>query len=262
MKVIILSGSPRKNGNTERLAKLVEQSLVRRGERKGIAIEAEHLPLSVTQAAACRGCRACFEKGENSCPIKDDLLSMYGKLLGADAAVFLSPVYVEDVTGIMKNLIDRLAFCCHRPAFGGKVAAVLTTSGGGSTKHALQTMDRALHAWGYSVEASGMFRMGALMKKEEMERLYTGTAEKIADRLLAGYEKKRQSKHSFISLLYFKIQQTSNRKHQGNDNPDSRYWGEREWLNPRRTYYCENRTSPLITALARGAGALMALFFV
>ena len=47
----------------------------------------------------------------------------------ADGIIFASPVYVNDVSGIAKTWIDRLAYVCHRPAFAGKCAYLIATVG-------------------------------------------------------------------------------------------------------------------------------------
>jgi multimeric flavodoxin WrbA len=56
----------------------------------------------------------------------------------------------------MKNWIDRMAFNNHRPAFAGKSAVIVTTSGMGSTSHTQKTMQYALMAWGIHVSFARM----------------------------------------------------------------------------------------------------------
>lgn len=51
----------------------------------------------------CRGCRIYFDKGEELCPIKNGLLNIRDKINSADGIILASPVYVEDINGIMKN---------------------------------------------------------------------------------------------------------------------------------------------------------------
>ena len=59
-------------------------------------------------------------------------------VLEADGVVLASPVYVNDVSGHVKTLIDRLAFVCHRPQFM-QTPFFLATTGGSSCRHALRT---------------------------------------------------------------------------------------------------------------------------
>ncbi len=78
------------------------------------------------------------------CPCRDGLAALRKKLLPADGVIAASPVYVEDVSGTMKNWIDRMAYHCYRPAFAGKLAFVVITSGVGTTGRAAQTMATAM----------------------------------------------------------------------------------------------------------------------
>ena len=161
MKIVALNGSARSGGNTATLLRLMEQRLKAQAAATGIAMEYESVLLGGQNILRCIGCRACFDKGEAFCPLKDDLAGLNARLLKADAVIFASPVYVEDVSGAMKTFIDRMAFHCHRPAYAGKPAVVIATSGSGASGHTLRTMRVALMAWGFRVASGRQFRMGA-----------------------------------------------------------------------------------------------------
>jgi multimeric flavodoxin WrbA len=66
----------------------------------------------------------------------------------ADGLLLASPVYVDDVSGLTKTWMDRLAYRCHRPGFGRKCAYPVATVGGRPTRHTLRTMNAALLTWG------------------------------------------------------------------------------------------------------------------
>lgn len=167
MKVISIISSNRKNGNTERLISLLEVELQSTAMSLHEEIEIERVALGHEELKMCLGCRVCFDKGEELCPLKDELLHIRELINAADGVILASPVYVEDVNGIMKNWIDRMAFNCHRPAFAGKTAMVITTSGMRSTNHALHTMKTALVLWGLYVVGQYKFCTGDFMKTEE-----------------------------------------------------------------------------------------------
>ena len=78
----------------------------------------------------CKGCRTCFDRGEDKCPLKDDIPAIKAKMDAADGVILASPVYMDDVSGLVKTWIDRLAYVSHRPAFGGKCAYPIATVGG------------------------------------------------------------------------------------------------------------------------------------
>jgi multimeric flavodoxin WrbA len=99
MKILAISCSPRKNGNT--VAMLEE---VLRGARDKNA-ETELYSVSGKNLQPCEGCWACTESGE--CHIKDDIPVLYDKMLEADGIVFGTPVYFYGMTAQAKTIIDR-----------------------------------------------------------------------------------------------------------------------------------------------------------
>ncbi len=98
-KVLGISGSPRRNGNTELLLK----ELLNGAEASGL--EVELIILSELSISPCTSCDSCQKDGQ--CVINDDMQLMYGKLLEADYVVFASPVYFKGVSAQMKAFIDR-----------------------------------------------------------------------------------------------------------------------------------------------------------
>jgi len=54
----------------------------------------------------CTGCGTCYNMGK-SCPQKDDMAEVLGKMIAADAIVMATPVYFYTMNGQMKTLIDR-----------------------------------------------------------------------------------------------------------------------------------------------------------
>jgi len=263
MKIIEINSSFRKNGNTERLIMLIEQQLNIFAAARNIVIEFEFISLAELDIATCRGCRACFNKCEDRCPLKDDLLEVRNKLLEADGVILGSPIYVEDVNGIMKNWIDRMAFNCHRPAFSGKSALILTTSGAGSSKHALRTMKAALSTWGFYISAQSKFRMGALMEINQVEKCYSKKSRMLADKLFTTILKNKPVKPSFSSLLIFKVQQKYwNMDIHQTSKYDYEFWKNNGWLEPHCDYYVKHKASSLKSRIARFIGGIVALFFV
>jgi multimeric flavodoxin WrbA len=122
MKVIGVCGSPRK-GNTEwMLNTLMEE--VKRGSD-----EAEVLLLRKMDIKMCRGCLACEKYGrerKGDCIIKDDMAAVYPKLIAADVIVLATPAYMEMLSGLLKNFLDRT--CAVWPRLKGKRMAGLAVA--------------------------------------------------------------------------------------------------------------------------------------
>lgn len=98
-KVLILSGSPRKNGNSDILCNEFMKGAKESGN------EVEKIRVSEKNIGYCRACYACKETG--ICAIKDDMGEVLQKMIDADVIVLASPVYFYSIDAQLKALIDR-----------------------------------------------------------------------------------------------------------------------------------------------------------
>jgi len=99
MKVLGIMGSPRRQSNTEILLdKALEGA-------KEAGAEVERVLVSKLKISPCLEIYACRKDG--NCAIRDDMQSLYKKLLEADHIVFASPIFFYGVTSQAKALIDR-----------------------------------------------------------------------------------------------------------------------------------------------------------
>lgn len=263
MKIISLVSSFRKEGNTNRIADLMEKQLLAIAQNENTELEIEWIQLGHLDIRTCMGCRVCFDRGEEKCPLKDDLLSVRDKINSADAILAASPVYVEDVNGIMKNWIDRMAFNCHRPAFAGKTAYIVTTSGAGSSNHSINTIKTAFNTWGISVAGSHKFRMGGLMDIGDVVSKHGGRIRKAAEALFKSARGKCAEKPSFYSFVTFKVLQRRWQKAAKYPNTlDYQYWHKNGWLEKNCSYYMPNKANFIKVKFARLIGSIVAVFFI
>ena len=259
MKLLLINGSPRRGGNTARMLGFLEKELERQAQAQGQSLIIEKCDLAAQSVAPCRGCRVCFDRGESKCPRKDDTPEIYQMMRDADLIIAASPVYVDDVSGAMKNLIDRLAYLCHRPALAGKGAYLLTTTGGTLSPHALGTMAMAFRTWGARVLGQEGFVTGALMDTRDMGTRYHKRIEKTARRILRALTTGKAAAASLVALVFFHIQRQSWLK-----NPDGsldhRYWTEQGWLKKGCHDYIPRRAGFVKRISAQAVGAVIALF--
>lgn len=256
MKILALVGSYRKKGNTARIVQMIEARMQALAAQHTTPLEFETLFLGDMDIRVCRGCRTCFDRGEDACPLKDDIPLIRAKMDAADGLLLASPIYVDDVSGLVKTWMDRLAYLCHRPAMGGKCAYPLATVGGSGTGHTLRTMNGALLTWGYHLVAQTGLKMGALASAEDIAR-YQPAADKAADKLFHAVAQGQALNPTFVSLLAFKVQQLAwQREPPG--SYDRTWWQAQGWLEPGCTFYFPPRSSRIKVALARLAGAAAA----
>ncbi len=100
MKIIGIDGSPRKNGNTEKMVKRVLAGA------KDAGSETEFLKLADLDINYCQGCLACRATGE--CVIEDDMARVVDSIQQSDVIVLGSPIYIWQVSGNTKVFMDRL----------------------------------------------------------------------------------------------------------------------------------------------------------
>ena len=261
MKLLLINSSARTGGNTARVMDLFEQNLSSLARETALDLEFERVPLARLSLKPCIGCRACFYRGESACPQEDGLLELYEKMRLADAYIIASPVYVEDVNGTLKTMIDRMAFLCHRPALYGKSALLFTTSGIGSSRHALTTMEKAFGTWGIKTAATAQYNLGALTAREEVAARYGRQIERTA-RLFLQRMRQKPFRPSLYSLIAFTVQQALwGRPSVDHDTIDYRYWHDAGWLQRGRRYYDPAMAQTPKAIIARGLGKIIALFF-
>jgi multimeric flavodoxin WrbA len=101
-RLLILTGSPRRAGNSEYLAGMAAEAAEAAGA------EAERVSLAAQKILPCTACDLCHARKAKYCVIHDDMDGLYAKVLGADALLFITPVYWFSLGAQIKLFIDRL----------------------------------------------------------------------------------------------------------------------------------------------------------
>ncbi len=99
-KVLILSGSPRKNGNSDILCDEFARGAMKSGN------EVEKIRIAEKKIGYCHACYYCRDHG-GECAIKDDMAEILQKMIEADVIVLASPVYFYSIDAQLKAVIDR-----------------------------------------------------------------------------------------------------------------------------------------------------------
>ena len=98
--IVVLSGSPRKNGNSNKLVAAFKDGAQSAGKNVTV-FQTAHMKI-----AGCMGCEYCL-KNPGKCTLDDDMSGILDALQKADAVVWASPVYYFSVTAQLKATIDR-----------------------------------------------------------------------------------------------------------------------------------------------------------
>lgn len=100
MKILAISSSPRKNGNSDVLCDRFLEGATAAGH------ETEKIRLAEKKISPCLACYHCLNEG-HECAIADDMAQLQQKMIEADVIVMASPVYFYSLCAQMKIFIDR-----------------------------------------------------------------------------------------------------------------------------------------------------------
>ena len=137
MRVLGLSGSPRKGGNTELLIKRALDICKNEG------CELDYVPLSDKKILDCEGCRICKTK---ECAKKDGVAQILDLMIKADALIIASPTYFSSVSGTLKSLFDRsLPLRTNGFRLSNKIGGAIAC--GGSRNGGQENTIKDIHNW-------------------------------------------------------------------------------------------------------------------
>ena len=121
MKILVLNGSPRPNGNTAAMVGAFAEGARESGH------EVTVVPVCQKKIGGCLACEYCHTKGEGKCVQQDDMQEIYPVLEEAEMIVLASPIYYFSFTGQLQCAINRI-YALDKPK-NLKKAALFLSSG-------------------------------------------------------------------------------------------------------------------------------------
>ena len=119
-KIVVITGSPRKNGNSFAMT----DAFIKAAQAKGHTIT--RFDAALKKVGGCHACETCFKTG-NACSFDDDFNVIAPEIEKADVVVFTTPVYWYSFPAQIKGVIDRLfSFCVAGKDIAGKQCALIT----------------------------------------------------------------------------------------------------------------------------------------
>ena len=137
MQVLLVNGSPRKNGNTGLALSMLDNFFQEKN------IETKWFQIPNQPLRGCIGCNGC--NGKNRCVFNDDPCNeLIEDILQADGVIIGSPVYFAAPNGALCSLLDRAfyATCTRSQLLKGKPAAALVTCAWAGGTAALDRLHR------------------------------------------------------------------------------------------------------------------------
>ena len=148
-KIVLLTGSPRRKGNTAQMADALAAALEEKGCRV-VRFDTALLPLG-----GCRDCRACY-RGEGACAF----YVFARELETADGLVLAAPVYWYTFPAQIKHVIDRFVSLYNAKKFPAGIPAALITC---CAEPAMDTFDGIVFAYRKIVSLLGCRNVGEVL---------------------------------------------------------------------------------------------------
>ena len=130
-KFVVITGSPRKNGNSFAMT----DAFIQAAKAKGHTVT--RFDAAMKQVGGCHACMTCYKTGK-ACSFDDDFNTIAPAILDADAVVFTMPVYWYSIPAQIKGVIDRLfSFVVGGKDVAGKECAMIVCC----EEHEMDVMD-------------------------------------------------------------------------------------------------------------------------
>ena len=241
-KVTAFVGSYRK-GNTYKAVERFMEDLQAFG-----GVETEIVMLSKHSLGVCRGCRLCFKKGEEFCPLKDDRDVLMEKIKASDGVVFASPNYSWQMSGLMKVFLDRFGFAIHRPRYFGKVFTSIVTQGIGRGNNIVKYFDFLGKSLGFNT-VKGICVTALNPITERDEKKINQAMAKLSRRFHARLVKPIYPVPSLLMLATFRMSRSSIKMELNDESRDYRYYAEMGWLES--DFFYPSRLGPMKKAAGK-----------
>ena len=220
---------------TYRAVQEFEKRLKERGE-----VEFEYVFLSDYTLDYCRGCKVCFDRGEEYCPLKDDRDVLLRKMEESDGVVFASPNYAFHMSARMKNFLDRAAFAIHRPKFFGRPCTAVVAQGAFGGGDIVKHLGTAGANMGFHTTKGCCVTTREPMTDARSNKLVQETR-KAADRFHEALSRPTPAP-SFSRLMLFRVTRSSISA-LDDSYRDYRYYRDMGWFES--DYFHETKLNPL-----------------
>ncbi len=208
LKILIIVGSPRKYGNTSKLAELAAEGV------RGVGAKPVKIYLVDFEIKPCIGCVSDDQLAcRYPCIIEDDMRKIYKMILESEGLIIATPIYWYSPSGLVKNFIDRLTvfenmiYVTGRSWVEGKTAGVIAVGNDSGSIQTIASIQVTLNSMGFvippwslayfhrmgdvleddnaCIDAYNVGRVVALMAKilrrEEIGEWYSNALEKIIE---------------------------------------------------------------------------------
>ena len=222
MKFLVINGSPRRE-NTWKIVERVKSTLSGLEDN----LEFDEIDLIDENIPYCKACYTCFTTGEEYCPHSEKIMPLVEKMFKCDALIITSPVYALNVTALVKNFIDHIAYFYHRPAFFESKAMIIVTTAGAGKDKVGNYLDETLRNIGYNER----YKLCFMHSHDSNGYLPLKTKEKIDKETIKFYNSIKGGKLSSPSMKALVMYNVWRAMAYNNHIPlDTKYWRDNNMI--------------------------------
>ena len=193
MRIIMINGSPRKNGATATILKYISTQL----EKQNVKTEIIHV--ADLDLKYCIGCCKCYETGK--CIYTDDIENLSRKIKNADGIILSTPTYASNISGQLKTIIDRGHFVMEQLLYKKYAISVVTYENYGG-RDVSKILNRLLLYSGASISSSLVIKnpySDSLLENKKIKNYVLKKTEKFYRNF------RKQKKLKYQSMKHFLI---------------------------------------------------------
>lgn len=226
MKKVLLIDASLRSGFTAKAAAQIT-------ERLGGDISVEALTLREFTITPCSGCCLCLSQGSVLCPhLNDGVKDVLDRMLSADGVIVVAPNYSLQVPGILKDLLDRLAYVFHRPRLFDKAFMPVIVQGVYGGGKVASYLNDVFGFWGMNT-AKGIVLSGGIFPRKPQDARAAAKNDKAIAKGVDGFRKElyrvKPKSPSFFRMMIFRSTRSSMICFEEALPPDKAYYLEKGW---------------------------------
>jgi multimeric flavodoxin WrbA len=231
-EILIIEASPR-SGFSTMAANQVATNL-----EKEFSVEV--LALRDLNILPCKGCCACLFSGSAYCPHKnDDVKQVLHKIENADGVIIVVPNYSLQVTALLKQLFDRLAFVFHRPRLFGKTCLPIVVQGVYGGGKVSKYINEVFSFWGMKTVKGAVISGAVFVNRPQSPDVILKNQvaiDKAIARFLKELNNAKPKKPSLFQLMIFRSTRSSMKYFDEVLAPDKKYYESKGWYSSNYYY--------------------------
>lgn len=194
MKLFGFAGTAHKPSYTAEIMEKLSDEL----KKEGIIDTAVIIEGSDVDVSMCKGCLSCYGCGKCVLDAQDDMEMIRNEMLSSDIVVLGSPVYVHDVSGAMKNFIDRFVVWMYLYKLVGKIAVTVSTSVSNGNRYVDEYLSKIMKIMGANV--AGNISVSMVNSPEEISDQISQCCEAIKSAAVNGITEPDAIQEGYFSI--------------------------------------------------------------